>query len=171
MGGEVTTKLLVVLAGLIACGACVSPLLFDPAVEEAEEEGLLDPDRDPAGFDADGVLRDREGAVIAPVLGDEPERAAVPFFVTVAALLVALVLTGWAVATPAAKLARPALIAGVCVLVGTALAWAAWVGGVSEFPMTGTPLIAWLSVGLTLLAAWLVMGVLARPSTSEAVPG
>ena len=266
MGGEVVTKFLVLFAGLIACGVCVSPLLFDPAVEEAEEEDVLetdvaddpiftdrvvadpavadpavadpavadpavvDPavadravvDADPALVDGPAVVGDPEddlvydgdldgdagaavdtmpdsltipdedvpgedlsdgGAAVvvtdpvvgAPVVGaplaTDPEEVAIPFFVTLPVLLIAILLTGWAMLTPAEALGRPALIAGVCVLIGTALAWALYAGGVSEFAMSGAALAAWICVGLTLLAAWLVIDVLSTPGEDEAVPG
>ena len=216
MSGEVTTKLLVLMAGLIACGACASPLLFDPAVEEAGEENLVDADADsvgPAPRDADPVAlpdsvvigEDDDAAVagapavvdgaavtadpvvvapVAPVapaareplIGDpvvlddrDRTRAVVPFFVLIPILLVALALTAWAMLTPAAALGRPALIAGLCVLAGTLLAWGLDAADLSRFEMNGSALTAWLTVGLTLIAAWLVISVLSteREETFE----
>ena len=109
--------------------------------------------------------------VVGAPLATDPEEVAIPFFVTIPVLLIAILLTGWAMLTPAEALGRPALIAGVCVLIGTALAWALYAGGVSEFAMTGAALAAWICVGLTLLAAWLVIDVLSTPGEDEAVPG
>ncbi|QDT14744.1 hypothetical protein [Alienimonas californiensis] len=225
MGGEVITKVLVLLAGLIAMGACAGPLLYDPAVEEAEEENVLQTEpRGPLLGDAkpvpaidedanlddgnldDGALIDEEpgddavvvdtlpeeaviggpvpeaaeGEVAAttepaildvPDLAGDPERTVIPFFVTLPVLLIALALTVWAMVTPAAALGRPALIAGLFVLLGTLLAWGLYEAGLSEFAMNGTALTAWLCVGFTLLAAWLVIDVLSTPSEDEAVPG
>ena len=109
--------------------------------------------------------------VVGAPLATDPEEVAIPFFVTIPVLLIAILLTGWAMLTPAEALGRPSLIAGVCVLIGTALAWALYAGGVSEFAMTGAALAAWICVGLTLLAAWLVIDVLSTPGEDEAVPG
>ncbi|MFH5805792.1 hypothetical protein [Alienimonas sp. DA493] len=225
MGGEVITKVLVLLAGLIAMGACAGPLLYDPAVEEAEEEDVLetedrgpllgdpepapplddDPDSEDettddaalieeAPADDDAVVVDTlpEEAVIggpvpeegdgeaavdpdpidaAPDLAGDPERTVIPFFVTLPMLLIALALTVWAMVKPAANLGRPALIAGALVLLGTLLAWGLYEAGLSEFEMNGTALAAWLCVGVTLLAAWLVIDVLSEPGEDETVPG
>ncbi len=235
MGGDVITKVLVLMAGLIALGASASPLLFDPAVEEAEDEQVLATPPTPAVRDdavgndavrndavivnetaaiaggnavavegdavgtetvvvtdpvaadplaADPVAADPLAAdpvaadaavvadplVVAPLAGD-PEPTVVPFFVTIPLLIAALVLTIWAMLTPAARLGRPALICGVIVLLGTAIAWGLYAAGVSEIEMTGTPLAAWLCVGFTLIAAWLVTDVLASPAEDDAVPG
>ena len=183
MGGDLTTKVLVVMAGLIACGACVGPLLYDPAVAEADEENLVSTERadlvndglgdraivDGDPYDGDAVVA--PGAAVAPVIATDPDRAAVPFFVTLAVLLVTLCLTVWALLTPAAALGRPALIAGVCVLIGTVLAWVLYEAGVSRFPMDGRALAAWLCVGFTLIAAWLVENVLSTQAEDDAVPG
>jgi len=221
MGGEVITKLLVLTAGLIAVGVCVSPLLGDPAVEQAEDENLLesdpllndrdadvlgdpsdtlgDPDDDLDGFDDDpltdgpldgepldggpldeepldeGVL-DEEAVVVAdPVIvgpaAEDPAETVVPFFITIPALVVALIFTVWTMVKPAAELGRPALIAGIVVLVCTLVAWGLYVTDVSEFAMTGRALAAWLCVGFTLLAAWLVVDVLSGPPEDDATPG
>ena len=187
MSGDLLTKTLVVCAGLIATGACAGPLLFDPAVEEADEEDLVATDRTPV---VDVDVAANTGPVVGdPVVGDpvvaadgtvvetgvvagrvmDPDRTAVPFFVALPAMLVCLALTVWAVLTPAADLGRPCLIAGALVVLGTLLAWALWAAGVSPFPMTGTPLAAWLCVGFTLLAVWLVENVLGEQASDEAV--
>ena len=177
MGGDILTKVLVVMAGLIACGACVGPLLYDPAVAEADEENLVSTERAGLAVDPDGDgIAERgavvaPGAAVAPVVATDPDRAAVPFFVTLAVLLVTLCLTVWALLTPAAALGRPALIAGICVLIGTVLAWVLYEAGVSRFPMDGRALAAWLCVGFTLLAAWLVENVLSTQAEDDAVPG
>ena len=177
MLGDITAKVLVILAGLIACGACAAALI-PPAVDEAED----DPDLFEAAETrpADGLLIDddvlADGAVaadarvVAPVLDDEPEEVVIPGVVVGLVLLVGLVLTGWAVMTPAPLLARPALIAGLCVLVGTLLAWGLDLAGVSEYPLPWAGLAAWLSVAFSLLAAWLILAVLSGPGMNEAVP-
>ena len=204
MGGEVMTKALVLMAGLIAVGATASSLVFDPAVREAERENLLEtPARGPLVVDdavvvrpadADGTLADAAVAdaavadeapaddfppddlpteenvlVVAPAA--DPTATVVPFFVTLPLLVVALAFTVWAMIRPAEALGRPALIAGAIVLVGTLAAWGLYEAGLSEIAMTGTALTAWITVGLSLLAAWLVADVLSTPSEDEAVPG
>ena len=169
MLGDLTAKVLVILAGLIACGACAAQL-FAPAVAEADEENLF-AERDAAVVadrDLDGDL-DADAAVVAPVVR-EPERVIIPAVVVWGAILVGIVLTGWAVVTPAARLARPALIAGVCVLIGVLLAWVLGAAGASAYPLNGTALLAWLSVAVCLIAAWLIVAVLSTPGVNEAVP-
>ena len=193
MSGELTTKLLVLLAGLIAVGACASELLFDPAVEEAREEGVLDdvggnrtgavtedgllvdPDRPVPPVLADDAAvataeTTAETTVVAPVLADDPERAVIPGVVTWCVLIAALILVAWVVVTPAASLGRPSLIAGACVLVGVLLAWGLGAAGVSPYGLDGTALTAWVSVGLSLIAAWVVADVLSRPDANEGIP-
>ena len=181
MLGDLTAKVLVILAGLIACGACAAALM-EPAVEEAEEENVFggadagrDPllDGDPAVVGPGGTVVADRAVVGANVVGpavEEPAAVVIPGVVVWATILVALVLTGWAVVTPAAKLARPALIAGLCVLVGTLLAWGLGLAGASDYPLNGTALAAWLSVAFSLLAAWLIVAVLSTPGVNEAVP-
>ena len=198
MLGDVIAKVLVILAGLIACGACAASL-FGPAVEEADEEGMfesVDDDRGVLGGPLDGpdaavALPDEAvigdggvaadggvtgGAVVAADVdagvrvADEPERVVVPALVVWAVLLVGLVLTAWAVMTPAASLARPALIAGCCVLIGVLIAWVLGAAGASDYPLPWTALAAWVSVGLSLIAAWLIVAVLSTPGVNEAVP-
>ncbi|NNJ26799.1 hypothetical protein [Alienimonas chondri] len=197
MGGDVIIKVLVLLAGLTAVGASVSPLLFDPAVEEAEEEDILETDaRDPLldpnpirdeNADLDLVALpenvDGDATVVtdpveadpllddAPLIRSDPERSVIPFFVTIPVIVIALCFTVWAMLTPAGELGQPALFAGIVVLLGTALAWFLYEVGVSEFEMTGTALAAWLSVGFTLLAVWLIADVLSSPAEDDAVPG
>ena len=184
MSGDITAKILVVLAGLIACGACVGAL-FEPAVEEADEEGMFAEVGD--GRPAAPLARDRDvvvdggvvaadGAVVTTGVGgvrvvDEPERVIVPALVVWAGILVGIVLTAWAVMTPAASLGRPALIAGLCVLVGVGLAWALSAADLSDYHLNSTALLAWLSVAFSLLAAWLIISVLSTPGEDEIVPG
>ena len=178
MLGDITAKVLVILAGLIACGACAAALI-PPAVDEAEDDPDLfeaaearplvdDPLVDDPLVGGGGVVAD--GRVVAPVPDDEPEEVVIPGAVIGVVLVVGLILTGWAVMTPAPLLARPALVAGLCVLVGTLLAWGLDLAGVSRYPLPWAGLAAWLSVAFSLLAAWLILAVLSGPGMNEAVP-
>ena len=190
MLGDVTAKVMVILAGLIACGVCAAALI-PPAVDEADEGDALEVETVVGARPGDDLLVDDriirgDGAVVAdpvvgdpvvgnrrvvaPALADEPEEVVIPGAVIGLVLVVGLILTGWALLTPAVKLARPALIAGLCVLVGTLLAWGLGLAGVSEYPLPWEALAAWLSVAFSLLGAWLILAVLSGPGTNEAVP-